>query len=147
LTSVFHNNKISYFRKKRGLTQTDLRDKIYQMTGRKVRQATISGWEKGIATPASQEVLAALATILFVKVEDLYEKGVLQEDNTFYDSEVKSFEEILQQVEILWKKHPDKAHNLLKINYTKLLDKLISLSESNQKLKAKFNSMSELLRS
>jgi len=138
-------NKISYFRKKLGLTQNDLSEKIFQETGRKFRQATVSAWEKGHSTPA-MKIMQALAKILYVQVDDLYEKSVLNEEGIIYHQDIKAFEKALKKAETTFKKDPEAGFDLLREQFTLLIGKLGELSDSNTKMKEKFNKISEMMR-
>lgn len=59
--------RLADIRKERGMRQTDLADRMG------VAKTTVSSWETGHRMPGGNELLA-LAKLLGVKVEDLFEK-------------------------------------------------------------------------
>lgn len=144
--TIYRTNKIAYYRKKLGLTQTELRDRIFQSTGKQYRQATISAWEKGNSAP-SVKMIQELAKILHVQVDDLYEKSTLADDSDIvYHQDLKAFEQVLEDAEKLFDKDPKKAFHSVKEQYLELVDKVGQLSDSNARLKATINGISEMIK-
>lgn len=142
----YRTNKIAYYRKKLGLTQTELRDRIFQATGKSYRQATISAWEQGNSAP-SVKVIQELAKILHVHVDDLYEKSTLADDSDIvYHQDLRAFEKVLEDAEKLLDKDPKEAFYTVKEQYLELINKIGQLSDSNARMKATLNGITEMIK-
>ena len=128
------------------MTQADLRDKLYKVTGKKYRQATISSWEMGNSAPPIA-ILTVVAEILQVTINDLYEKDILQKEDVIYLQDLKRFEETLLKARALLEDNPREAFHLLEERYNELIGKIRLLSDSNARLKLKFNDLNLLLNS
>jgi len=143
-------NKIAYVRKKRGYTQQDIRDLVFQKTGKKYRQGTISSWETGKTSPG-MEVLEALASILGVSVDDLYEKD--QEEDSRSDSKIITsndlarFEQGLRDAQKLFEENNEEdAYLKLEGLYKKMLNKIDDLSEEYDRLQSQLRAVREITR-
>ncbi|WP_255697886.1 helix-turn-helix domain-containing protein [Fulvivirga ligni] len=140
-------NKIAFFRKKKGLTQHDLRNEVYKRIGKKFRQGTISSWENGKTAP-DMDVLNVLASILEVNVDELYEK-----QNNSEASYVTSIKDILLykkalneiQSEFDSGSEPEAFMNLRELA-EEILDNLNDVVNQHEKVITQLKAVREIMR-
>ena len=114
------SNQIAYFRKKRGLTQADIREELYQVTGKKFRQGTISFWENGKTVP-SMTIMNALCQILGVSSEQLYEEELIEAtEENIQKLAHDEFQSIVNECDQLFETNPERAYELLRDRYEKM---------------------------
>lgn len=63
--------RIAYFRQQNSLTQGIFLNKVSELTGRKIRQATLSNWERGITSPP-MELAPVFAHIFDIGLDELF---------------------------------------------------------------------------
>ncbi|UII27300.1 helix-turn-helix domain-containing protein [Fulvivirga maritima] len=140
-------NKIAFFRKKKGLTQHDLRNEVYKRIGKKFRQGTISSWENGKTAP-DMDVLNVLASILDVSVNELYEKTNNQEapvvttlkDITLY---MQALNDIQRDYD---KGQMESAYNDLKELTEEIISELSDVVNQHEKVITQLKAVKEIMR-
>lgn len=139
-------NNIAFYRKKKRLTQEDVREEFFKRTGKKFTQGTISSWENGKTAP-DINILHVLASILEVNVNSLYESSEEETDQPITSSELNKYEESLRQVQAMVKQNrKDEALDQLEDLSRSMLAKLISLSTSYEKLTVQVKAVKEIMR-
>ena len=139
-------NKIAFYRKRRGLTQEDVREEFFKRTGKKFTQGTISSWENGKTAP-DINILNILASILDVNVNDLYESSDQENDQLVTRNELIRYEEALHQAKQLVKQDKkEEALDQLQELSISMLEKLKILATSYEKLKVREKAVKEIMR-
>ena len=136
-------NKIAYFRNKRGLSQTQLAEKMNEEHGTTVRQATISSWEKG--TRPSAYNMEALTKSLGVEEEDLYEKSVLNDQGALYKTAMEAYDQALDKADEKFKEDQGAAYQMLRAKFVELKEQAFQISSNNSRFIEIFSKIGELL--
>lgn len=142
---MLFTNQIAYFRKKRGLTQADIREKLYELTGKRFRQGTISFWENGKTVP-SMSIMQALSQILGVSSEQLYEEEAVELAEE--DTQTLSYEEfmaIVNESDGLLEINSEKAYQVLRSGYEKMYKQLESVQSDHEKVQQTLRNLKDLM--
>ncbi|MBL3656231.1 helix-turn-helix domain-containing protein [Fulvivirga sediminis] len=140
-------NKIAFFRKKKGLTQHDLRNEVYKRIGKKFRQGTISSWENGKTAP-DMDVLNVLANILDVSVNELYEKTNNQEPtSTASLKDISLYLQALGNIQRDFNKgEKESAYNDLKELTQEIISELSEVLNQHEKVVTQLKAVKEIMR-
>ena len=141
---MLFSNQIAYFRKKRGLTQADIREKLYQLTGKKFRQGTISFWENGKTVP-SVSILNALAQILGVSSEQLYEEEVSVVTEKVESPDYSEFRTIAEEADELFDINKERAYEQLREAYDRMYQQLDVAQSERDRMRQTLRGLKELM--
>lgn len=142
---MLFSNQIAYFRKKRGLTQADIREKLYESTGKRFRQGTISFWENGKTVP-SVSIMQALSQILGVSSEQLYEDEVTDATEDGIEKlSCHEFVAIAEESDDIFDSDPEKAYELLRDGYDKMFKQLETVQSDQERMQQTLRSLKDLM--
>lgn len=115
-------NKLLLYRKKYGLSQKEVLERLEELTGKRSRAASYSDWESGKSKPQGK-TLQALANLYKVEVSAIETDDIETDISEFVDSKqvkvdkiqftVKGFEDRLQNIENLAAVEKEEAFDLL----------------------------------
>lgn len=122
---LFGNNFKKY-RKKRGISQKQFAQKLFEATGKKLTLTSISNYETGLHMPPPQ-ILPAISDILQVSIDSLF--GKKEEETVTAAAEpdlnlVKEWKEELEQIErsfVNWKVQQAGKANRQAVSYCETL--------------------------
>lgn len=122
------------YRKKRGMSQKEFAQRLYDATGKKLTLTSISNYETGLHMPPPQ-ILPAIAGILQVSIDALF--GKKQEEVQVVKEEldqnlIKEWKEELEKIEkdfVNWKVRQETQAPLPLVTYC---DRLIKLAKNQQ---------------